>query len=170
MTALTRRSRTPVLALVVLLLLLPLAISARTSDVVVNTSDGVVLGSRNGSCVGTFYGIPYAAAPVGERRFRPPVGPEPWGQAVGLPGMFNLRAERFRFRALTLLPARPSTRPSTTSHSACSNQMAERTTLAKPSNGPRPSPRAGRGRTCRRTACRLLHMPRLLLKRSVFVL
>jgi para-nitrobenzyl esterase len=44
---------------------------------IVRTSQGAVRGSREGGvCV--FRGIPYAQPPVGERRFRPPVPPEPW--------------------------------------------------------------------------------------------
>lgn len=46
--------------------------SCRTS-----TTVGTVAGThRNGLCV--FLGIPYAAAPVGERRFRPPQPASPW--------------------------------------------------------------------------------------------
>lgn len=45
---------------------------------VVEVSGGRVQGvERNG--VWSFSGIPYAAAPVGERRWRPPAPPEPWG-------------------------------------------------------------------------------------------
>jgi para-nitrobenzyl esterase len=44
---------------------------------VVETSSGRIWGRlRNGTHV--FQGIPYAAAPVGSRRFMPPVPPEPW--------------------------------------------------------------------------------------------
>jgi para-nitrobenzyl esterase len=46
-------------------------------DVVVETTFGRVEGAREGNiCI--FRGIPYAAPPVGERRFRPPNPPEAW--------------------------------------------------------------------------------------------
>jgi para-nitrobenzyl esterase len=44
---------------------------------VVDTAYGAVQGFYTGSCL-LFAGIPYAAAPTGERRFRPPEAPEPW--------------------------------------------------------------------------------------------
>ncbi|MGC0363134.1 para-nitrobenzyl esterase [Rhodococcus sp. 27YEA15] len=44
---------------------------------VVPTRSGAVRGHHDGS-VYAWKGIPYAAAPVGERRFRAPVPPEPW--------------------------------------------------------------------------------------------
>ncbi|WP_262851294.1 carboxylesterase/lipase family protein [Mumia quercus] len=50
--------------------------SPRT-DLVVRTVDGAVRGEAHPG-FRTFEGIPYAAPPVGERRFRAPVPPTPW--------------------------------------------------------------------------------------------
>ncbi len=47
------------------------------SDATVETSAGKVCGAIDGS-VYAFKGIPYAAPPVGPRRFRPPAQPAPW--------------------------------------------------------------------------------------------
>jgi para-nitrobenzyl esterase len=47
------------------------------ADSLVQTTLGAVRGST-GDGVHVFKGIPYAAAPVGGRRFRPPVAREPW--------------------------------------------------------------------------------------------
>ena len=48
----------------------------------IETSDGRVKGSVHWTPSGTsytaFYGIPYAAPPVGVRRFLPPQSPQPW--------------------------------------------------------------------------------------------
>ncbi len=46
-------------------------------EVPVTTTRGALLGSRHGP-VSSFRGIPYAAPPVGERRWRPPAPAEPW--------------------------------------------------------------------------------------------
>ncbi len=46
-------------------------------DGVVDTDTGRVAGVLR-SGVWSFSGIPYAAPPTGRRRFRPPIGPEPW--------------------------------------------------------------------------------------------
>jgi len=46
-------------------------------DPVVTTSNGQVRGTRTGG-VCSFLGISYAAPPVGPRRMRPPLPPEPW--------------------------------------------------------------------------------------------
>lgn len=45
--------------------------------VIVKTADGLVEGRKQPGIV-VFRGIPYAAAPVGSLRFRPPVAPKPW--------------------------------------------------------------------------------------------
>ncbi len=47
------------------------------SDTIANTSSGRVRG-RSEQGINVFKGIPYAAPPVGELRFRPPEAPEPW--------------------------------------------------------------------------------------------
>jgi para-nitrobenzyl esterase len=48
------------------------------SDVVVETSKGRLRGTTTDTGVAVFKGVPYAAPPVGARRFRPPQAVEPW--------------------------------------------------------------------------------------------
>ncbi|MGW1990921.1 carboxylesterase/lipase family protein [Embleya sp. NPDC001921] len=46
-------------------------------DVIVSTSHGAIRGTAHGNSF-AFKGVPYAAAPIGTRRFGPPLPPEPW--------------------------------------------------------------------------------------------
>ena len=48
------------------------------SALVVWTDRGPVAGKRVEGDVRAYLGIPFAAAPVGDRRWRPPVPPEAW--------------------------------------------------------------------------------------------
>jgi para-nitrobenzyl esterase len=64
-------------ALALVLLLLSGCASTRT--VLVQTSDGPIVG-RAGAGAREFRGLPYAAPPVGELRWRPPVPPAKWSQ------------------------------------------------------------------------------------------
>ncbi len=48
-----------------------------TADLIVETSSGRVEGRERAGAL-LFAGMPYAAPPVGDRRFAPPVPPEPW--------------------------------------------------------------------------------------------
>src|SRR3954452_9197123 len=48
------------------------------TDPVVRTPYGDVRGRYEGDGIAVFRGIPYAAPPLGPRRFRPPVPPTPW--------------------------------------------------------------------------------------------
>ena len=67
--------------------------------VVVETADGRVGGVEERG-IATFKGIPYAAPPLGERRFRPPQKVEPWtgvrdarrygNMAIQAPNVFGL--------------------------------------------------------------------------------
>ncbi len=50
---------------------------ASTSNLVVRTTGGDIVGREHHGVV-QFAGVPYAAAPVGPRRFRAPQPPEPW--------------------------------------------------------------------------------------------
>jgi para-nitrobenzyl esterase len=45
------------------------------------TTNGPVVGHADRDGVLSFLGLPYAAAPVGPRRFMPPVPPRPWTEA-----------------------------------------------------------------------------------------
>jgi para-nitrobenzyl esterase len=50
--------------------------SAAADFTTVQTSSGPVRGAATD--IVTFKGVPYAAAPIGERRWRPPVAPAAW--------------------------------------------------------------------------------------------
>jgi para-nitrobenzyl esterase len=47
------------------------------SDATAHTAAGMVRGTANDGVL-AFKGVPYAAPPTGDRRFRPPVPPDPW--------------------------------------------------------------------------------------------
>merc|ERR1712166_918174 len=66
-------------SLVVICCSLLQAVSAGgSSGVVVQTNDGPVEGNRGDNGVTVFHHLPFAAAPVGQLRFRPPTRPTPW--------------------------------------------------------------------------------------------
>jgi para-nitrobenzyl esterase len=50
----------------------------RSMNIAVKTTAGVVAGSEVGGGIAAFRGVPFAAAPVGALRFRPPQPPESW--------------------------------------------------------------------------------------------
>jgi len=58
--------------------LLPHALQAQSQKPVALTFDGPVRGTTNPAGVNEFLGIPYAAAPVGALRWKPPVAHAPW--------------------------------------------------------------------------------------------
>ena len=58
------------------------------------TNYGIVEGVTSNQGYGLFRGVPYAAPPVGELRWRPPQDPEPWE------GGAPLRHLRPRLRAV----------------------------------------------------------------------
>jgi para-nitrobenzyl esterase len=70
------------------------------SEPIVKTKSGAVQG-RNVQGVATFKGIPYAAPPVGNRRFIAPISPEPWegvrdaGAFSPTPPQADLSSQRF---------------------------------------------------------------------------
>ena len=57
---------------------LPLLVHAREKNTLVFTFSGPVRGFVGSSGIREFLGVPYAAPPVGDRRWRPPVKHEPW--------------------------------------------------------------------------------------------
>merc|ERR1719239_1797922 len=72
--------------------------------ITVTTSYGQVRGQVDKQMslpVNTFYGIPYAAAPVGPRRFQPPVEPSPWSNVKDAlrfgPECYQQNQQDFRF-------------------------------------------------------------------------
>lgn len=81
----------------------------------VRTTGGPVVGFRRSEGSWAFRGIPYAQAPVGELRFRPPRPPEPWttprDATVFGPTCYQhepaFRGEDFNYRALVSLGWRP---------------------------------------------------------------
>ncbi|GGH48389.1 carboxylesterase/lipase family protein [Microbacterium album] len=54
------------------------AMVAEQSTVTVATDSGALRGLRDDAGIATFRGVPYAAPPVGERRWRPSTPPAPW--------------------------------------------------------------------------------------------
>jgi len=78
--------------------------AADASDLVVETPHGKLRGSRTGA-VGSWLGVPYAAPPVGRRRFDAAEVPEPWlgvrdartyGPVASQPGLLRLPARLAR--------------------------------------------------------------------------
>jgi para-nitrobenzyl esterase len=67
-----------VLLAAVVLCSMPLGIFAQARNSIVFTFDGLVRGTTSAAGVREFLGIPYAAPPVGELRWRPPVPHAPW--------------------------------------------------------------------------------------------
>jgi para-nitrobenzyl esterase len=67
-----------VLLAAVVLCSMPLGIFAQARNSIVFTFDGLVRGTTTSAGVREFLGIPYAAPPVGELRWRPPVPHAPW--------------------------------------------------------------------------------------------
>jgi para-nitrobenzyl esterase len=67
-------------SLVAVMLSLPLAVFAASSGPQVKTASGVVEGKSDGP-VNVFLGIPYAAPPVGDLRWKPPVPAAKWTDA-----------------------------------------------------------------------------------------
>src|SRR5690606_29500626 len=63
---------------VLALLLMEQAAGAQNTTV----SEGRISGTRDGADVSVFWGVPFAAAPTGERRWAKPVPPQKWGDAV----------------------------------------------------------------------------------------
>ncbi len=55
-------------------------VTAQTTSCLAMTASGAVQGSlRGGTC--TYYGVPYAAPPIGPLRWRPPQPRGPWAPA-----------------------------------------------------------------------------------------
>lgn len=72
--------------LISLLLILAIANSHYTSPPIVTTSlgriQGVPPGADQSRQANSFYGIPYASAPIGPLRFRPPTPPSSWNDTL----------------------------------------------------------------------------------------
>ena len=59
--------------------LLCLWVTLSSSEYIVNTSYGLIEGEKSFLSDVVYYkGVPFAAPPVGDLRFRPPVPPTPW--------------------------------------------------------------------------------------------
>src|ERR1700733_5017563 len=71
-----------ILAAVVILCSIPMQLHAQAHNPLAFTFDGPVRGTVSAAGVREFLGIPYAAAPVGNLRWRPPVPHAPWFQTL----------------------------------------------------------------------------------------
>lgn len=72
--------------------LLTLALSSAAPPVVTVPGLGSILGNITaGTSVATFKGIPYASAPVGELRWKPPVDHAPWKKQIDGTKFGNVR-------------------------------------------------------------------------------
>eukprot|EP00117_Sycon_ciliatum_P023153 scpid52002/ scgid19763/ Crystal protein len=74
-------TQTLLVAVISLVSLSTHVVSGDDTQVVAKTVYGEILGSNTGSCK-VFRGVPYARSPDGERRFKPPGPPLPWGPTL----------------------------------------------------------------------------------------
>lgn len=71
-----------ILAAAVVLCGMPMELHAQAHNPLAFTFDGPVRGTQTAAGIREFLGIPYAAAPVGNLRWRPPVPHAPWFQTL----------------------------------------------------------------------------------------